>query len=69
MLCMSNMLDKLSYNSKELEQATGISIKQWRELRDKGMIKTSIIGRREIWQRSDVEDVLSQIKGTRKEER
>lgn len=65
---MSNMLDKLSYNSRELEEATGISIKQWRELRDKGLIQTSIIGRREIWQRSDVEDVLSQIKGTRKEE-
>ena len=61
-------MNKLSYNSKELEQATGISIKQWRELRDKGLIQTSIIGRREIWQRSDVEEVLSQIKGTRKEE-
>ena len=61
-------MNKLSYNSKELEQATGISIKQWRERRDKGLIHTSIIGRREIWQRSDVEEVLNQIKGTRKEE-
>ena len=57
------MLNKISFNSKELEKATGISIRRWRDLRDLGLIKTTIIGRREIWLRSDVERVLEGIKG------
>lgn len=55
--------ERLSYTSKELETATGVSIKRWRDFRDLHLITTSIIGKREIWVVADVMKILEWAKG------
>ena len=56
-------MNRLSYTSKELEQATGVSIKRWRDFRDLNMINTSVIGKSEIWLVDDVVRILEWAKG------
>lgn len=56
-------MDKLSYSTKEVVQATGIADDHWQAWKKKGLIVPFRVGKKDFWYADDVEALLDWLNG------
>ena len=56
-------MNKLSYTTKEVVQATGIADDHWQKFKKKGLITPFTVGRKDFWYADDVMALLDWLNG------